>query len=72
MVNVIIIAKAVCHQMVTLAFANETSSTRSSSADHVKEYAKETLSLGLLLLEFKDYRNHAIAHTDTQTDPQHT
>ena len=54
MVNDMIIAKGVSHQMVTLEFTNEISSTRSSSVDHVKEYAKETLSLGLLLLEFKD------------------
>ena len=54
MMNIISITKTLCHQMVTLVFTKDASKARSSSNDHVMEYAKETLSLGLLLLEFKD------------------
>ena len=45
------IAKTLCSDVVTLSFAAKPST---GSADCVMEYAKETLSLGLLLLEFND------------------
>ncbi|KAL5497630.1 hypothetical protein EMCRGX_G014138 [Ephydatia muelleri] len=45
------IVKTLCSEMATISFAAKRSH---SSADYVQEYAKEALSLGLLLLEFKD------------------
>eukprot|EP00731_Ephydatia_muelleri_P025731 Em0017g814a len=45
------IAKTLCSDVVTLSFAAKPST---GSANYVMEYAKETLSLGLLLLEFND------------------
>eukprot|EP00731_Ephydatia_muelleri_P035780 Em0160g1a len=50
-VTVSSIAKTLCSDVVTLSFAAKPST---GSADCVMEYAKETLSLGLLLLEFND------------------
>jgi L1 cell adhesion molecule like protein len=47
------VAKSICAKLVTITFqAGHTPS--SQNPDHVLEYAKETLSLGLLYLEFKD------------------
>ena len=40
-----------CSEIATISFAAKCSH---SSADYVQEYAKEALSLGLLLLQFKD------------------
>lgn len=45
------IVKILCSEMATISFAAKGSH---SSADYVQEYSKEALSLGLLLLEFKD------------------
>ena len=45
------VLEAIVSQYINLSFPSTGSYSR---ADHVIEYAKETLSLGLLLLEFKD------------------
>ena len=45
------VLEAIVSQYINLSFPSTGSSSR---ADHVLEYTKETLSLGLLLLEFKD------------------
>ena len=45
------VLEAIVTQYINFSFPSTGSSSR---ADHVLEYAKETLSLGLLLLEFKD------------------
>ena len=45
------IVKTLCSEIATISFAAKCSH---SSADYVQEYANEKLSLGLLLLEFKD------------------
>ena len=47
------IFKTVCGQLVSIAFPME-SQRVFDKTDRVVEYAKETMSLGLLLLEFKD------------------
>ena len=49
------IALWMCDTFVDLKFIHDASSTpKHSDFDHILEYAKETLSLGLLFLEFKD------------------
>ena len=50
------IVQTLCHQHVTVEFTMETSKSTCGSRDRdrVVEYAKETMSLELLLLEFKD------------------
>lgn len=47
------IVKTLCSQKVCVAFST-VSKRNTGTTDHVLEYAKETMSLGLLLLEFKD------------------
>ena len=51
MVAMTSLVNTLCSQMVNIEFTAETSCP---SNDGVLEYAKETLSLGLMLLEFKD------------------
>ena len=46
------LVQTLCRQMVTIEFIMDKSTC--GSGDRVVEYAMETLSLGLLLLEFKD------------------
>ena len=46
-------AKKVCSQFCNIAYCTRARSS-TKSTDRVQEYAMETLSLGLLLLEFKD------------------
>ena len=46
-------AKTLCSQKVCVAFST-VSKRNTGTTDHVLEYAKETMSLGLLLLELKD------------------
>ena len=49
------IALWMCDTFVDLKFIHDASPTpKHSDFDHILEYAKETLSLGLLFLEFKD------------------
>ena len=48
--NAVTVVKTLCQQMVTVKVAKGRSAVRRGSVDHVQE----TLSLGLLLLEFKD------------------
>ena len=46
--------KTLISEMVRIEYIAGTSESTCPSIDSVQEYAKETLSLGLLLLEFKD------------------
>ena len=54
MVAMTSLVNTLCSQMVNIEFSAETSNLSCLSNDGVLEYAKETLSLGLMLLEFKD------------------
>ena len=49
-----LVNNTLCSQMVNIEFTAETSNPSCPSNDGVLEYAKETLLLGLMLLEFKD------------------
>ena len=48
------LVKTLTSEMVRIEYIAGTSESTCPSIDSVQEYAKETLSLGLLLLEFKD------------------
>ena len=48
------LVKTLTSEMVRIQYIAGTSESTCPSIDSVQEYAKETLSLGLLLLEFKD------------------